>query len=261
MSKIFAVSGVVIKELYRRKDFYVLFILTILITLLMASIHFFQDIQVIRFVKEMCLLLIWVAALVIAITMTARQMPAERENRTIFPLLAKPISRWQVLLGKFAGCWMASGIALIVFYAFFALVSVSREHTVPVAAYFQALWLHWQMLGITIALTLLGSVVFSLAANVTIMFIVTIGILLVGGHLHVVAGHMAEPSASFLTALYFLIPHLELFDMRELIIHIQNWATDLPSWLEVFWVTVYGLCYMAFFLLAACLVFRRKALN
>jgi ABC-type transport system involved in multi-copper enzyme maturation permease subunit len=260
MNRIFAVAGVVIKELYRRKDFYVLFILTVLITLLMASTNFFEDVHVIRFVKEICLMLIWIAALVIAVTTTARQMPSERENRTIFPLLAKPITRWQVLLGKFVGCWMASGIALVVFYIFFALVSASREHTLPLGAYLQVLWLHWQMLGIVIGLTLLGSVVLSLAANITIVFIVTIGILLVGGHLHMVASRMAEPSATFLTVLYFLIPHLELFDMRDLIVH--NWAgMDLPSWSDVVSATFYGFCYMAFFLLAACLVFRRKALN
>jgi ABC-type transport system involved in multi-copper enzyme maturation permease subunit len=259
MSRIFAVAGVVIKELYRRKDFYVLFILTVLITLTMASINFFHDIQVIRFVKEICLMLIWLAALVIAVVTTARQIPSERENRTIFPLLAKPISRWQVLLGKFAGCWMASGIALVVFYVFFAVVSASHEHTLHLAGYFQALWLHWQMLGITIALTMLGSVVLSLAANVTIMFIVIIGILLVGGHLHMVAGRMPEPSASFLTVLYFLIPHLELFDIRELIVH--DWSIAPSMWLDTLLATIYALCYMAFFLLAACLVFRRKALN
>lgn len=260
MHKIFAVAGVVIKELYRRKDFYVLFILTVLITLLMASINFFRDVQIIRFVKEICLMLIWLAALVIAVTTAARQMPSERENRTIFPLLAKPISRWQVLAGKFAGCWLASGIALVVFYTFFGLVSASREHTLSFGAYFQTLWLHWQMLGIVIALTLLGSVMLSPAANVTIVFIVSIGILFVGGHLHLVASRMTEPSATILTVLYFLIPHLELFDMRDLIIH--GWTgADLPLWIDVWWATAYGLAYMAFFFFAACLVFRRKALN
>jgi ABC-type transport system involved in multi-copper enzyme maturation permease subunit len=260
MNKIFAVAGVVIKELYRRKDFYVLFILTALITLLMASIHFFEDVQVIRFVKEICLMLIWLVALVIAVTTAARQMPLERENRTIFPLLAKPISRWQVLLGKFAGCWLASGITLVVLYLFFALISASREHTLLIGAYAQTIWLHWQMLGIVVALTLFGSVVLSPAANVTIVFIVCLGIGFVGGHLHLVASRMAEPSASLLTALYFVIPHLELFDMRDLIIH--HWTgADLPLWSDVFWATIYALAYIAFFLLAACLVFRRKALN
>jgi hypothetical protein len=165
-----------------------------------------------------------------------------------------------VLAGKFLGCWAATGIALVVFYLFFGIVSASREHTLPFGAYFQALWLHWQMLGIVIAMTLFGSVVLSFAANLTIVFIVVVGILFVGGHLHLIASRMREPSSSFLTILYFLIPHLELFDMRDLIIH--NWsATDLPPWLDVLAVTIYGLCYMCFLLLAACLVFRRKALN
>jgi ABC-type transport system involved in multi-copper enzyme maturation permease subunit len=103
MSKIFCIAGVVVKELYRRKDFYVLFVLTALITLLLGSISFFDDSNIVRYVKEICLLLIWISTLVIAIITAARQIPAERENRTIFPLLAKPVTRAHVLVGKFLG--------------------------------------------------------------------------------------------------------------------------------------------------------------
>src|ERR1035441_3715985 len=92
MNNIFAVAGIVIKELYRRKDFYVLFILTIVICLIMASVNIFNDNQIIRYLKELCLLLIWVSSLVIAITTTARQIPAEREQRTLLPLLATLIA-------------------------------------------------------------------------------------------------------------------------------------------------------------------------
>jgi len=258
MNKILAVSGVVIREIYRRKDFYVLFFLTALITLAMASMNFFHDEQIVRFIKEICLALIWISGLVIAVTTAARQIPAERESRTIFPLLAKPIARWQVVVGKFAGCWFATGVALLIFYVFFALVSASREHELPFNGYFEAFWLHWQMLGIVIAMTLLGSVVFTApSSNMTIIFIVTIGILMMGGFLHLMAERMAEPSASLLTIIYFAIPHLELFNMSELIIH--SWPS--APWLDVLLVTVYGFLYTAFFLLAACLVFRRKALN
>ena len=120
MNKIIAVAGVVIKELYRRKDFYVLFVLTALLTVAAGSVNFFHDEKIVRYVKDICLLLIWVSALVIAIVTTARQIPAEREARTIFPLLAKPVSRAQVVTGKFLGCWLATGVALVVFYFFFA---------------------------------------------------------------------------------------------------------------------------------------------
>ena len=258
MNKIFALAGVVIKELYRRKDFYVLFILTVLVTVVMWSARFFNDVSIARALKEICLLLIWISTLVIAITTTARQIPAERESRTIFPLLAKPITRWQVIVGKFFGCWFASGLALIVFYVFFVTVAATREHSLPLIQYIQALWLHWQMLGIVIALTLLGSVVFSAPPeNVTITLIVTLGILFVGEHLHKVALRMAEPSATILSAVYFAIPHLEFYDTQNLIIH--DWPPI--QWLYVGGATLYAVAYAGLFLLATCIVFRRKALN
>src|SRR5882724_10377951 len=52
MKNIFAVSSIVIKELCRRKDFYVLFILTVLIFLVMGSVNVFNDHNVIRYLKE-----------------------------------------------------------------------------------------------------------------------------------------------------------------------------------------------------------------
>lgn len=258
MNKIVAVSGVVIKELYRRKDFYVLFVLTALITLLMGSMNFFKDDRIARYLKEVCLLLIWLSSLVIAVTTAARQIPFEWENRTIFPLLAKPITRWQVLLGKFLGCWLASGLALLLFYGFFAVVSGAKEHAFPAASYLQAVWLHWNMLGIVIALTLLGSVALSTPpANVTIVLIVCTGILFLGRHLNTVAGRMSDPGSTIAYALYFAIPHLEFYDVRERIIH--NWPS--VAWGYIGLATLYAWAYAGFFLLAACLKFQRKAVN
>src|SRR6059058_5286271 len=90
LNNVQAISEVVIKELRRRKDFYVLFILTALITLVLGSVNFFNEDKIVHYLKEICLFLIWGASLVIAVTTSARQLPAEREHRTIFPLLAKP---------------------------------------------------------------------------------------------------------------------------------------------------------------------------
>src|SRR6185312_9021192 len=113
-------------------------------------------------------------------------------------------------------------------------------------------------LGIVIAMTLLGSVVLSApSANMTIIFIVTIGILYIGGFLHKVAMGMSEPSASIVTAIYYIIPHLELYNMSELIVH--DWP--IVPWLDVLIATIYGFAYMTFFLTGACLAFRHKPLN
>ena len=258
MLEIFAIAGVVIKELIRRKDFYVLFVLTALITLVMGSVNIFNDAHIVRYLKAICLLMIWVSSLVIAITTTARQIPAERESRTIFPLLAKPVTRTQLLLGKFLGCWLACGIALVVFYLFFGIATMTKEHEWPVANYFQALWLHWDMLGVVIAMTLLGSLVFAAPSSTnTICFVIVVFILLLGRHLDKVAAHLGEPGHSALQALFFAIPHLEFFDVRNLVIH--NWPSI--RWLICVKASAYAAAYALLFLFISCLIFRRKPLN
>ncbi len=258
MNTVLALTNVVIKELYRRKDFYVLFVLTALLTLIMGAVRFFNDAKIAGYLKEVCMLLIWISALVIAIATTARQIPAERENRTIFPLLAKPVTRGQVIAGKFLGCWFAVGIALIVFYIFFVVINGTREGDWPLLNYFQALWLQWVMLAVVVALTLLGSIVFSApSANVTITFIVVVGILLLGGHLNQVALRQAQPTQTITYTIYFLIPHLEWFDIRDLIIYNHQ---PVP-WVDCAIASLYAAVYSVLLLFASWLVFWRKPLT
>ncbi len=256
--KLWPLAGLVIQELFRRKDFYVLFVLTALITVGLGSLNFFNDDRVVRYLKEICLLLIWVSALVIALVTTARQLPSEQENRTIFPLLAKPVTRWQVVVGKYLGCWLAVGLSLIVFYIFFGVISGAREHQWPVASYFQAAWLHWWMLGIVIAMVLLGSMIFAApSSNITICLVIAVGILLLGRHLNKVALRMDEPGRTLLQVIYFTIPHLELFDVRDLVVH--NW--DPIPWSMWLLATLYAASYTALFLAGGCVAYSRKSFD
>lgn len=258
MTKVLAVAGVVIRELSRRKDFYVLFIITVLISLIMASVNFFDDDRIIRYLKELCLLLIWAASLVVAITTAARQIPSEREQRTLFPLLAKPVTRTQVFIGKFLGCWFAVGAALICFYLFFGFLAMSREHTWPVLNYFQAATLHWVMLGIVIAFVLFGSLVFAApSSNITISFVLVLSILVLGRHLNKVALQLDEPVRSIVYSIYFAIPHLELFDVRDLLVH--NWP--LIPWSSWSLALAYGAFFAALFVWMGCWSFKKKPVN
>ena len=258
MNKIFALAGVVIKELYRRKDFYVLFVLTALLTFAAGAMNFFHDDKIVRYVKDICLLLIWVSSFVVAIVTTARQIPAEREARTIFPLLAKPVSRGQVVAGKFLGCWLATGIALAVFYFFFGIISSSREHEWHLLIYLQAAWMQWMLLAIVIAMVLLGSICFAApSSTTTITLIVVAGILLVGGHLKTIALSQTEPMQGILTFLYFVIPHLEWFYLSDFVVY--NFA--IVPWPKIFLATLYAASWTGIFLLLAWAGFKRKNLT
>lgn len=258
MNKIFALAGVVIKELYRRKDFYVLFVLTALLTFAAGAMNFFHDEKIVRYVKDICLLLIWVCSLVIAVVTTARQIPAEREARTIFPLLAKPVSRGQVIAGKFLGCWLATGLAVLVFYVFFTVISASRGHNWPLATYVQAAWMQWCLLAVVVAMVVLGSVWFAApSSTATISFIVVGGILGVGGHLHAIALQQPEPMQTVLTAVYYAMPHLEWFYLSDFVVYDQAAA----PWTQVALATLYAAVWTGIFLLLAWAGFRRKNLT
>lgn len=258
MRNTIAVAGIVIKELYRRKDFYVLFIVTILICLVMASINIYNDANVVRYIKEICLDLIWVCTLVVAVTTTARQIPAERENRTLLPLLAKPLTRVELILGKFLGCWLACGLALLCFYLFFGALAASREHHWFLTNYLQAGVMQWFMLGVVVALSLLGSLVFAApSSNATICFVIIGGILFVGRHLDQEALQLAEPLRGLVLCLYFVLPHLEFYDLRDLV--VQNWPP--VAWEYIGLALLYAVFYQFLFIIGACLVFRRKAVN
>jgi hypothetical protein len=80
---------------------------------------------------------------------------------------------------------------------------------------------------------------------------------LFGRHLNKVAVQLEEPGHTLVYGLYFLIPHLEWFDVRDLVIHNQGpiaWSVWLLALL-------YAAAYAAMFLTAACALFRRKAVN
>lgn len=258
MKNVWALASVVIKELYRRKDFYVLFVLSALITIGAGMVNFFNDSNIVRYVKDICLLLIWLSTLIIAVVATARQIPSERENRTIFPLLAKPVSRGQLVAGKFLGCWLATGIALVVFYVFFVVVTAPREQHWQIVAYLKAMGLQWMMLGIVVAMTLLGSVVFSaVSSNATICLVAVLGILFIGEHLAKIALRQSEPVSTILYTAYFCIPHLELFDVRQQVVNSQA----MPNFLFCGLATLYAAAYAGGILMVTWLLFRRKGLS
>ncbi len=250
-----AMAALVIRELIRRKDFYVLFILTAVITLSFGAVNFFGEGNLVRYLKEICLTLIWLSSIVIAVMTAARQIPEELERKTILPLLAKPVTRTDVVLGKFLGSWFSSGAALLVFYVFFAVVSASKEAHFEFVGWFQALAMHWFMLGILTSMTLLGSLVFAaVSSNATIMLVSTAFILGILRHLNTVALNQPEPIQTLLYVAYYSIPHLEFYDMRGLVVH----SHPPIGWGVMALAMLYAAGYTAFFLVGACQAFKRK---
>ncbi len=104
-------------EYIRRKDFYVVLILTSLFALISLG---FQTIGIktadeAYFLMSFGLTLAYLLAGFLTIMMASRQIAREFEHRTLYPLLARPLSRLSFLAGKITGV-SALGIASLLLF-------------------------------------------------------------------------------------------------------------------------------------------------
>lgn len=254
--KITAIGRVVLMELFRRRDVYAALILALVLLVPLTFINFFGVEGIVRHLREASLLLIWIFSIVITITTAARQFPGELQRRTIFPLLAHPVRRREVVAGKFFGSFAASGCALLLFYLCYAVLIGLRSGIWFNTVLGQAVFLHLLFVFLLTAMTLAGSLLLTPAANITCCSLITVGMLLFGEKLPELAEEGATPVNWVIRSVHYVFPHFEFYDSRVRLIH--EWGSY--DWSAVAMVLVYTVVYTLIFLILATLFFNRKKL-
>ena len=100
-------------DLRRRRDFAVAGGLLGALVLLLAGgrVMGVEDPATGTFLLNLGLSLAAGAAQVLTLVLAARPFPEEMENRTLYPLLARPVGRTEILLGKW-GCCLLAGVGM-----------------------------------------------------------------------------------------------------------------------------------------------------
>lgn len=249
-----ALCALSLRELYRRKDVWVVFVLGLLVLTPLSAIKPYGIGGASRHLYEIALLLIWFSATVIAIGVAGRQFPPEFEHRTIYPMLAKPVSRTTLLLGKYLGAWTASVSATGCFYLAYGLFAGAKLGIWFPAVFCQAFLLHVGFLTLITAFTLLGSFCLTPAANLTLSGVVVGGMFTIGQRLPELTAGQPTALRALVRLLYTLAPHVEFFDLRRRVVH--EWGP--VGWQVAAAVMLYAVAYAGACLLLAGLIFRRR---
>ena len=117
-------------ELTRLKVFYVLLVFGLLLigsSVFMAQFSFQQEFQIL---KDVSLGAISIFTSLLAIVATARLLPQDIEDRTVYTILAKPVPRFEYVLGKISGVLLLLAVSTLVMSAAFLAVLYVREQTV-----------------------------------------------------------------------------------------------------------------------------------
>lgn len=272
-------------ELIRLKVFYFLLIFALLVignSAFMAQLSFEEEMQML---KDVSLGAMSIFTSLLAILGTAMLLPKDIEERTIYTILAKPVPRYEYMLGKLVGMLVLLFLSVLLMSGLFLLVLWIREQQLLAAtmqelsgapeedvqfaldrvreATFQwglagAIVMVWMKSAVLTAITLLissfaTSAIFAMITATAVYFI---------GHLQATARDFwlagADPewwTRLLLALVALLFPDLQLFSLADPVVA----GTPIP-W-GMFWQTLaLGGVYVAVYYFLAAFVFSGREL-
>lgn len=191
-------------------------------------------------------------ATLLAVVLGSSLLHKELERRTIYAVMAKPIRRSAFLVGKFLGLWVTAAALSAGMTAIVLAIVAGIYGSSP-----------WILLG-SLALTLveLGVITaivvfFSSFSTPALTALFTAATLVVGHFADDLLYFATQGASPFLAkvteAVYWLIPHLSVFNARGQVVH------GVPVEPErLAFAAAYGLLYMGALLIAAGAVFERR---
>lgn len=252
LDSIFALAKMVFLESYRKRIIHV-FMGICFIFLVWASTYnaFGLNVQT-KFLQDTSLFALTFVGLLITLTSTAGLLSNELQMKTVYPLLAKPLSRWQVLVGKFVGAlyviYLNLGVLAVIFLSLLWYRQGHLEQTT-----IQSLYLVFVECTVTAAICLFFSTFFSTAANVCVTFLIYYL-----GEIKEIAGtfnHWVLQTVAVPLNNPILPPTYEYFDIKQALI------MGIPvSWTYIGTVTLYGIFLAALYLSVAGWIFSRRDL-
>jgi len=221
--------------------------------------------QDVKIIKDLGLASTSIFGLFIAIFIGIGLVSKEVERRSIYTVLAKPIARYQLVLGKYAGLVLTLAVNLSVMaLALYAVLAYMAWMTDPlVRSAWDAPALDPRMLKavvltfIELSLVTAIAVFFSTFSTPLLSAGLTFALFIAGrfsGDLRNFDQVVDSPVAGGLaTVLFWLLPNLAPFDVRTQVVHGQ----PVPFG-HIALAAGYGALYIAALLLVAAFVFSRR---
>lgn len=252
------ISWTVLLEALRRKEIYAIVLVSSLLIGAVMTVDFFEIRGLTKFYREVALHVMSIATALAVIVLAARQLPREFESRTIYPLLAKPVSRWTFLFGKLMGVMLAGLFCFVLFMFIYLAGTFYLGGDVPWGLFFQYIYLQMVMMLILASLAFWLSMFLNLDAAITIGVILYASASLFSSMISYIYDFADPWAQKIIVALVYIIPQLPLLDLSQKTVHAQMW--DPLSLGTMAALTVYGCFYAALYLAFAMISFRRRPL-
>jgi ABC-type transport system involved in multi-copper enzyme maturation permease subunit len=248
-------KGVLLESL-RRKDLWVVAILGFLILMAAGALGFFGTEGLEVFVKDLAGTVLGLFSTVVAVMTASRLLPEEIQRKTLYPLLARPISRMDLLIGKLAGA------IAVTWSAFFILAILTGFALATFGVAFEGIMLQY-MLAKMLGLAVLCAVTLTLSTYMTPGGAATMSLVLAFGSSMIIRGLVlayegTSPAVQWVfKAVNWMLPQYGLFDFSSRASNI-GWPL-VPMWVLVA-LFIYAAIYSSAMVGMSWAKFRKQAL-
>lgn len=261
-----AITANTLTELVRLKLFQVLLLFALVLiggSIFLARFSFQQEFLVL---KDISLGAMSLFTSLLAILATAQLLPRDQADRTIYTILARPVPRFEYILGKFGGVILLLGLSLLAMAILFFAVLSLREQAASVASQLASarvsisdvnLWSALAAIFLKACLLSAITLLISTFATSNIFTVIVTVLVYFIGHIQATAREfwLQEQGAGwlgrgFLGAVALVFPDLQLFDFSDQIITGHAISGSLFAQtiaLGLFYLTVYLLLAIAIF--------------
>jgi ABC-type transport system involved in multi-copper enzyme maturation permease subunit len=251
MSRISLVAWHVFKESVRDRVLYAIVAFAAILvaaSLLIGEITAGQDLKI---MKDLGLATIELAGFVMSVFVGIGLVAKEIERRSIYSLLAKPLPRWEFIVGKYAGLVLtiAVNVALmtLVFYLMLAWMGWRAPTSVRAAwdapavdpAILLAIVLILAELALLTALALCFS---TFSSSALLSFVFTLGVWIAGvesADMRHFGDLVTSPGTPVVVAIGWILPAFSAFDIKADVVHGHAVGVGLVAW-RVLYAAIYS---------------------
>ena len=205
-----------------------------------------------RIIQDLGLAAISIMGVLMATFVGITLVYKEVDRRTIYTIIAKPIRRYQFILGKYLGLLATILVNVAAMALGLLLLDRALEGRWPWVL-LPAIWLTYAELAVVTALATLFSAFTTPALSATF----TLSLFLIGrlsGDLVAFLGKAPSPIVrNVSTGLYYLLPNLQAFDIKGQV--VLGMAPDSRLLVGA---TAYGILYVLFVLAGTVLIFQHR---
>lgn len=250
--KIGAIAGITFKEAKRDRILYLLFFFAALGIVASRVLAVLTVGDRIKIIKDVGLASISIFGVLMAILIGTGLVYKEIDKKTIYTLLAKPLHRAEFILGKFLGLVLTLFVMTAAMTVIFLAIVYAHTLKVETGLLVAVVYIFLELVLITAVAILFSSFSTPILSSLFALGFYLIGHLSWG--LELVLKKMAPgPGRSSVRALSMILPDLENFNFKTEVVHGLPIPPGIP-----FSAFFYGVCYTAFILGLAVLIFRRR---